>query len=113
MQVMYPGHRYKLDHLDGSDTTILQFVQRAPHHKPQEGVTSQEVLRALIDRVRTLNMEVLWDGNFEIIKHLQTALALFETRAILRKVKKGELAIEDVKIDPRDGHIALEVTADG
>lgn len=106
MKVLYPGHRYELDHLDGPGKTILQFVQRAPLHEPREGVLNQEVLRAIIDRVKVLDDEVPWRGNDEIIHHLRMAIALHEARAILRDVERHGLAVENIALDQR-GHFAL------
>lgn len=103
MKVIQPGHRYGLDHLDGKGTQILQFVQRAPRPL-HEGTTNQEVLRAVIDRVKFLNSEVPWDGNTQIIHHLRMAIALHESRALVRHVEKGDLAIE-LALLGSDGHL--------
>jgi len=106
MMVIYPGHTYELAHLDGEGTTRLQFVSRAPLHPPLEGVTNQEVIRALIDRVKVLNAEVPWEGNALILHHLRMALTLHEARAMLRHVEKGQLEPEHVRLDDH-GHFAL------
>lgn len=107
MKVYYPGHRYRLEHLDGNGGTLLNFVQRKPHHDPREGVTNQEVLRVLIDRVLVLDSELPWEGNKKILKHLRLALVLHESRAIERKVEKDEMCPEKIRLDV-DGHFALE-----
>ncbi len=106
MKPIYPGHRYQLSHLDGDGFSELQFVQRAPLHPPCEGVTNQEVLRAIIDRVQVLDAEVPWHGNAEIIKHLRMAIALHEARAICRHIERHSFAIEKALLGP-DGHLAL------
>lgn len=109
MKILTPGHRYELSHLDGDETSHLQFVQRAKHNTKlpnKEGTTNQEVIRVLIDRVRFLDGQMPWDGNQEIINHLRMALALHEARAMMRKVEKGELAPEHV-ITKEDGHFWL------
>lgn len=106
MKILRPwGHVYELNHLDGPNKTILQFVQRAPHHEPKEGVQCQEVLRALIHRVKILNSELSWTGNKEIIFHLRAALLLFETRALFRHLDKDEIEPEKFKTGD-DGHFA-------
>jgi len=107
MKTIYRGHTYELDHLDGDGKTILQFVQRRPHHQPKEGVTNQEVLRALIHRVKLLNEEAPWSGNAEILYHLRMALALHECRAILRHIEKDGLSVENLALNEEDGHWAL------
>jgi hypothetical protein len=109
MKVLYPGHLYSLDHLDGHGKTSLQFVQRPSLHEPKEGVTNQEVLRAIIDRVKHLDGEVPWSGNAEIIYHLRMAIALHENRALLRHIEKHGFPIEDSAIGP-DGHLLLPAT---
>lgn len=104
MRVLYPGHRYELAHLKGEGRTILQFSQEAPFHESIPGPSCQEVVRALIDRVQTLDHELPWDGNQGvIIPALRMALAGFEARALLRKVEKG-LAVERLPVGA-DGHI--------
>lgn len=104
MKILQPwGHRYELDHLDGSNKTILQFVQRPPHHEPLEGVQCQEVIRALIHRVKWLHGEEPWEGNAAIINYLRFALTFFEVRALMRHVEKGELEPEKIKTGI-DGH---------
>ncbi|MCP1550654.1 MULTISPECIES: hypothetical protein [Methylorubrum] len=107
MKVLTPGHRYELDHLDGSGKTILQFVSRKPLHEPQEGVINQEVLRAIIDRVQVLDGEVPWEGNRQILMHLRMALALHEARAMLRHVEKGEIKPELLPVGA-DGHFIVQ-----
>lgn len=107
MRSIYPGHKYELDHLDGSGKQVLQFVQRPPHHYGVEGVTNQEVLRAVIDRVRVLDGEIPWSGNARILYHLRMALLLHESRAMERHVEKHGFAVEDVGLG-EDGHFKLQ-----
>jgi hypothetical protein len=109
MRVMYPGHLYALDHLDGSKVTRLQFIQRQPHHKGKEGVTNQEVLRALIDRVEFLDRELPHMVNEQILHHLRMALVLHEARALVRHVEKGELKPEQVCLNQADGHFKFRI----
>jgi hypothetical protein len=107
MKVLVPGHTYELDHLDGPNKTVLQFVSRWPLHDPEEGVTNQEVLRAVIDRVQFLDSEVRWPLNDQIIWHLRQAIALHEARAFLRHIEKGVLHPEELPLGA-DGHIIIE-----
>jgi len=93
VRAIYPGHRYELDHLDGEGKSVLQFVQREPLHAPLEGVTNQEVLRAVIDRVKALDEEVHWPGNAQIIRHLRMAILLHESRAIERHIERHDFAV--------------------
>lgn len=106
MKVVVPGHDYELDHLDGDNKTRLQFVSRPPLHDHIEGVTNQEVIRALIDRVKVLDSEVRWEGNDKILWHLRMVIALHEARAIIRHVEKGYIKPEELLLG-EDGHIQL------
>lgn len=106
MKEIYPGHTYELDHLDGVGKSMLQFVQRKPHHEPKEGVTNQEVIRAIIARVKVLDAEVPWEGNKQILHHLRMVIALHEARALIRHVEKHDMPIEAAELSS-DGHISF------
>lgn len=108
MKVLYHGHRYVLENVDGHGTQILQFVQRTPHHEPKEGVLNQEVLRALIERVQHLDGELPHPANAQILHHLRMALVLHEARAMVRDVEKGDLKPELVELDS-GGHFNLSI----
>lgn len=105
MRVVVPGHLYELDHLDGGRKQRLQFVDRG-HGRDQEGTVNQEVIRALIDRVKFLDSEKPWPLNEQILRHLRMALTLHEARAMCRKVEKGGIRPEEVAIG-NDGHFAF------
>ncbi len=106
MNVKEPGHIYELRQLDGPGYERLSFVNR--EDKPHAGTTTQEVLRALIDRTQHCDNCLRWAGNDEIIKHLRMALVMHESRAIIRKVEKGEMRPEEFPVDT-DGHFILQV----
>jgi len=101
MKVLKRGHRYSLSHIDGKGESIIDFLNR--EEEPHEGPLTQEVIRALIDRTRHCDECLRWEGNDQIIKNVQMALVLHECRAMLRKVEKGELHPEFVKLGT-DGH---------
>ncbi len=94
MRILDPGHRYWLDMLDiegderqGSE--MLTFVKRKGARYPGNlscypGTNCQEVLRALIDRVKHLNGQVADPHNEPILRHLRETLWLFESRAAKR-----------------------------
>lgn len=109
MRVLDPGHRYALDNLESEGEQTLQFMKDPALHDGDgaHGTTCQEVIRALIDRVQTLNAERPWHGNDQIIYDLRHALAGFEARALIRRVEKQGLAIERVPVDQSDGHLLL------
>jgi hypothetical protein len=104
MRVIEAGHIYELDHLDGDDKSTLTFVNREAH--PHEGVQTQEVLRALINRTQYCDRCERWEGNDTIIYCLRMALVLHEFRAIERKIHNGVLTPEHIVTGP-DGHFSL------
>ena len=105
MKIIEAGHIYELAHLDGKGVTTLTFVNREVN--PHEGTQTQEVLRALIDRTWHCDRCLHWDGNEQIVKHLQLALVLHEARALYRKAEKGLYLPEHVTTGT-DGHFYLD-----
>lgn len=93
MRVIYPGHTYELDHLDvgtadiNCDPTILRFVKRIGEKFPGNsgpsvsGTTTQEVIRALLDRTQYVNRQRPDPTNYRVIKSLRSALVDLEIRA--------------------------------
>ncbi len=90
MKALDPGHTYWLDLLDSDSkrqgTEILRFVKRQGPRYPGNlshypGTNCQEVIRAVIDRVKHLNSQVPDPHNEPILHHLREALWLFESRA--------------------------------
>jgi hypothetical protein len=84
-----PGHRYALDTLDAQIPTveILRFVKRTGlkypgNHDPAcSGTTTQEVIRALIDRQRYVDNQRPDVANEHVVTSLRNALRLLEVRA--------------------------------
>lgn len=136
MKVIDPGHVFALAFLDGSITSpempkhgvllssTLTFVKRegagypgnAGHHP---GTNLQEVLRALISRVKYLEGQESHPNNTIIIFALRHAIWLLEQRAAERHDRPftleaaGILRIEDSSIEdaptcPGCGHIGCE-----
>jgi len=104
MHVIESGHKYHLANLKNEGVTELTFYKDpAIHSTGYPGTSCQEVIRALIDRVLTLDNEKPWSGNESIIQKAREMLALFEMRALQIKVEKG-LAIEILPVGS-DGHI--------
>lgn len=93
MKVIDPGHRYALDHLDDDvadvrvDASQLIFVKRIGAKFPgntgpsESGTTTQEVLRALIDRTKYVDGQRPDPVNYQVIKSLRLALVGLEMRA--------------------------------
>jgi len=105
LKTIKSGHRYELDNLKTDGTQVLQFYQDPEiHGSLVQGTSSQEVLRALIERMISLDKECPGDENKKIIEHLRAALILHEVRALRRKLeKRGRPELEFVG---QDGHVA-------
>lgn len=96
MKVIDPGHTYELNWLDGTALSqpilkdnVLMFVKRVGEKypgnvQPHPGTTMQEVLRALIDRVKYVDGQVPSDYNGDVVHHLRQALINLEYRAAER-----------------------------
>ena len=89
MRVIDPGHEYMLECLDGNDYVHLKFVKREGDGYPgnvgsHSGTNIQEVLRALIDRVKYLDNQIPCENNKWILSHLRKSLQELEDRAALR-----------------------------
>lgn len=107
MIVVEPGHTYALKYLDAEKHVELVFVRRDRGDLNHPGTTSQEVLQALIDRVKYCDGQLPHVNNTKIIDHLRMAFVLFEARALERKVEKGLLEPEYVSLN-EDGHFLIE-----
>lgn len=86
MRIIDPGHFYLLNNLDDNGQTLLRFVKRMGDAYPGNtsayaGTTTQEVLRALIDRIKYVDNQHAWPENQEVIDHLRIALVGLEMRA--------------------------------
>lgn len=121
MKVIDPGHVFALAFLDGSITSpamprhgvllssTLTFVKRegvgypgnAGHHP---GTNLQEVLRALISRVKYLDAQESHPNNALVIQNLRHAIWLLEQRAAERHGRSLELSAMGV-VDIRDASI--------
>ena len=91
MKVIDPGHHYRLDSLDGEIMQELQFVKRCGENypgndePPYPGATTQEVLRALIDRTKYVDNQIPHPMNAIVLRNLRSALRALETRAADRR----------------------------
>ena len=89
MDVLDPGHKYLLKALDDPENCaeqILYFVKRKGDKYPGNkdaygGTTTQEVLRALIDRAIYVNQQQPCPETTATIGLFRTAIYLLESRA--------------------------------
>lgn len=120
-----PGHEYDLYDLDSrlaNRYQRLQFVKRigemypGNEGEPHQGTNCQEVIRALIARVKYLDKQIPCAENDRIVRHLRLALLLFEQRAARRHKRRlrwpprnpengPDVPIEDQPTCPKCGHI--------
>lgn len=120
MKVLDPGHDYELAHLDGDGVSFLTFVKREGEGYPGnvghwEGTNLQEVLRALIDRVRYLDGQICHRRNGTVLRALQIAMWELEARAAERHDRYSDFIgahdvsqIEGYGTCPTCGHVGCD-----
>lgn len=122
MDVLDAGHRYGLTIYDDMDAFPQQivFMKREGEGYPGNvghypGTNCQEVLRALIDRVKYLENQISHPCNDIILRCLREALIAFEIRAAMRHGRTLQqtcgLYIEEEPHCPKCGHIGCEHVA--
>jgi hypothetical protein len=102
VKVIDPGHMYDLQCLDANLTVRLVFVKREGPGYPGNvgsypGTNLQEVIRALIDRVKYLDGQIYSHHNSRVIHGLRIALHSLEVRAAERHGR--ELAAQSQRIE--------------
>jgi hypothetical protein len=116
MEVLDPGHKYKLNTLDGDDEQILRFVKRndPPQKYPgntdaYSGTTTQDVMRCLIDRMEYVENQAHNPVNLMIANLLRMCIWLLEARAAEKKNKALSIftldGVETYPTHHEDGHI--------
>lgn len=87
MKIIDPGHVYQLDSLDGKHgMDLLVFVKREGPKYPgnvgsHPGTTTQEVLRALIERCQYVNAQRYSEETRQVELLLIRAIVMLERRA--------------------------------
>lgn len=116
MKEVDPGHEYLLDSYDGEQVNRLVFMKREGEGYPfnvghHPGTNCQEVIRALIARVKYLQKQIPCDENYGLLTHLRGALFCLEYRAarrhgrILHIPSEQPLEVEDYSTCDGCGHI--------
>ncbi len=105
MHVTDRGHLYKLQNNKSKEHEVsLKFYKDAKiNGDGYNGTTNQEVLRALIDRIKFLDEQEPHPNNKEIIYCLRKAIILHEQRHLDRLLEKG-VEIENLETF-NDSHI--------
>lgn len=99
MIVLDSGHVYELNTLDGETYSKLIFVKRVGDKYPwnnnaHPGTTSQEVLRALINRACYVNMQTpCWQTKLSI-RLMHYVVWLYEHRAAKRHGRRSPSMID-------------------
>ncbi len=119
MKVIDAGHWYELQRFDiapsESQVETLVFVKRYGPGYPgnltsHSGTLIQEVLRALIDRIKYVHNQIPAPENIEVLKYFRHSLFLLEKRAAQRHGKEL-IIISDVEIEDlptgANGHLLL------
>lgn len=92
MRILEDGHQYALRHLESDGEETLTFCKRSggpvEYDDDHPGTTTQEVLRALIQRTRFVDDILQSDENLHVLLHLRKALFHLEARAWRRKQQK-------------------------
>jgi hypothetical protein len=105
MIIRVKGHVYELDQIGSEQHQVIKFVNKEPGME-EPGVTTQEILRMLIDRTHYCHNCLPHRVNEAIIWHFRQAIALHEARAIEQKAAKGEILPELIG-KASDGHFAI------
>lgn len=122
VEVIDPGHTYALKILDGDDGTwdpsheTLSFVKREGEGYPgnvghHPGTTTQEVLRALIDRTKYVDNQIPDIANNHVLNHLCAAIWYLEERAARRHGRSFPFpvgGIEKLPTCPKCNHVGCE-----
>lgn len=123
MIVRDPGHDYVLQSLDGEAPQRLTFVKREGPGFPgnvgsHPGTTTQDVLRALIERAKYVNGQIADPANALVIRNLREAFWHLEERAARRHGRPWTLpigfeGIEELPGCPRCGHVGCDGVCHG
>jgi len=90
MNVLTPGHLYELDNHEGSGKQTIQFLQKfnSQAWSAVEGVTNEEVIKVLIDRIIFLNSISPCRENSLAITKLEEALMWLNKRT-QNRIERG------------------------
>lgn len=122
MRVIDPGHQYLLRELDHAEDPApaqrLTFVKREGEGYPGNvgyypGTTSQEVLRALIDRGEYVNNQVPCAETQAATELMKAALVLLELRAARRHGRHIDAPDVEFIVDAKTCEKCNHVGCDG
>lgn len=101
MTVLDPGHDYVLDSLDGDSPQRLTFVKREGRKYPgnvgsHPGTTTQEVLRALVERSHYVLGQAYCEETERVEMLLRECVVLLELRAARMHGRRLTASLDDV-----------------
>lgn len=124
MKIIDPGHVYELAWVDGHPgfgmdrRNLLVFVKREGEKYPgnvghHPGTQVQEVLRALIDRLKYVDAQDPHRFNSVVLDSLRNSIYLLETRAAEKRGRHLPIGllvrrIEDAPTCGKCGHVGCE-----
>lgn len=94
-KVLTEGHKYSIQHFESENRTELQFIEKKMTEEVEgtlttvnDGITNEEVLNVLIDRMQYLQKQFPCRENAIVITKLQESLMWIEKRTSDR-VERG------------------------
>jgi hypothetical protein len=97
MKILTPGHKYELINFESPESPgqVIQFIQKTyagygPLQTEHDGTTNEELLRVLIDRLRTMGEKLPCRENSIAITKCEEALLWLEKRTRDRKERGVE-----------------------
>lgn len=99
MQVLFEGHTYHLDNFDKINEVgqTIQFIRKVPRHvgsteleTMEDGTTNEEVLAALVDRMKYLQAKFPCRENAIVITKLEESLMWLNKRTADRTARSVE-----------------------
>lgn len=122
IEVLDPGHKYRITNLEADGTQTWRFIKRSSkmirHDREYAGSNTQDVIRMLIDRTEYLNDVGPSEESQNAITWLRMALYEYEARAWrrkkqkLNKMQRAQAEVADLNVH-RDAYKDIPFTVDG
>lgn len=90
MKVLEAGHVYELETYENKTPLTLMFISKKGKEIVHDGVTNEELLDVLIDRMKWLDNRLPSPENQSVIEHLELSLELLKFRTAQRLAQNVE-----------------------
>jgi len=98
MKILTPGHKYELENFEKTKPCqIIQFIEKSPLspgsdvlRTVNDGTTNEEVIKMLIDRLKSLYAKFPSAETNYAITHLEIALCCLQSRTYERQQRGVE-----------------------